>query len=199
MQEVQRAASTTEFLARAHRSRLCCEYVGHQLLLAKLGGRIGLKVEIRAVQSAINLRQLAVHVADLEITPLAVVVAPGHAHVKFAHARRHLFDGTVVTVGRVVKVRVDAAEQGIRRFLHEVGEQILKRTLARIGARRQFPVFTELAIDEKRQATVEVGFEIVVAVLTLHQLSRAVHRILRDGQVGHADVEPVVLLELEVA
>ena len=199
LQEVQRAAGAAEFLARADRSRLRGKYVGRQLLLAKFSGGIGLKVEIRAVQATVDLRQLVVHIADLEIAPLAEVITSAETNEEFAHTRCHFLDGTVVTESRVVIVRVDAAEQRIRRFLHEVGEQILKRTLTRIGAGHQFPLLTKFAIDEKCQAAIEVGFEIVVSIFALQQFSRAVDRALGIGHVGHADVEPVILFELQVA
>ena len=155
-------------------------------------------MEVRAIQAAINVGQLVIHIADLEVAPLTVVVTVGETHIEFTHARRHLFDRTVITEGRIEIVRIDAAEQGGRRLLHEVAEQGIDRSLARIGTGGQFPVLAKLAVDEECQAAVNVRLEVVIAVLALQQISRSIDRVLGDRQVGHANVEPIVLFQLEV-
>ena len=74
LQEVQRPAGAAEFLAARDRARLGRKSVHDQASFAELGRRVGLVVQVRAVQAAIDLRQLVVHVGDLEVAPLAVVV-----------------------------------------------------------------------------------------------------------------------------
>ncbi len=199
LQEVERAARAAELLAGADRARLGRKHIGHEFLLAELGGRLGLEVEVRAVQAAIDLRQLVVHVADLEVAPLAVVVAVGQAHVELAHAGRHFLDRAVVAECRVVVIGIDAAEQRVGRFLHEVAEQAVDRTLVRVGAGGQLPLLAELAVDEEREPSVEIGVEFVRCVLALHELGRPADRVFGKRQVAHADIEPVVFLELEIA
>ena len=156
-------------------------------------------MHVRAVEPAVDLRELVVHVADLEVAPLAIVLAAPGLDVELAERRRHLLDRAVVAERREVVVGIDAAKQRVRRLVQEVAEEIRQRLVARVGARREVPAFVELAVDEEREPRVGRRVEVVGRVLALQQLDRAVRVVAVDGQVGHADVEPVVALELDVA
>ena len=131
-------------------------------------------VQVRAVEPAVDLRELVVHVADLEVAPLAVVLAVPDLHVELAERRRHLLDGAVVAERREVIVGIDAAEQRVRRLVQEVAEEILERLVARVGARREPPAVAELAVHVEREPRVGRRVEVVRRVLALQQLDRAV-------------------------
>ena len=60
-------------------------------------------------------------------------------------------------------------------------------------------MLAELAVNEERQASIHARIEIAVRVVAGKQIDRAASLAFGQRQVGHADVEPVVLLELEVA
>ena len=113
-QEVQRTAGTAELLAAADRARLGCKAVDCQALVAELGRPLGLIVRIHAIQAAIHARQLVVHVGNLEVAPLTVIVVIGNAHEELAHCRREFLHRAVITEGRIVVIRIDAAEQRVR-------------------------------------------------------------------------------------
>ncbi len=156
-------------------------------------------MQLRAVEPAVDLRELVVHVVDLEVAPLAVALVAPDLRVELAERRRHLLDRAVVAERREVVIGIDAAEQRVRRLIEEVAEEILERPVARVGARGQSPAVVELAVHEERELRVGRGVEVVRAVLALQQLDRAVRVVARQGQIGHADVEPVLVLELDVA
>ena len=124
-QEVQRPARAAELLAARDGSGLRREAVDREARLAEAGARVRLIVRIGAVEPAIDLRQLVLHVADLEVAPEAVALVVVDLHVELADRRRRLLDDAVVAEGRIVVVRVDSPEQRVRRLVHEVAEQIL--------------------------------------------------------------------------
>ena len=136
-------------------------------------------VQVRAVEPAVDLRELVVHVADLEVAPLAIVLAAPGLDVELAERRRHLLDGAVVAERREVIVGIDAAEQRVRRLVQEVAEEIRQRLVARVGARREAPALVELAVDVEREPRIGRRVEVVGRVLALQQLDRAVRVVAR--------------------
>src|SRR5262249_41136084 len=143
-QEVERAAGTAELLTAGHGTRLGAEAVKPRALFAEARGRVRLEVQVSAVQRAIDVRQLVVEITELEVAPQRVVVTVLELGKELARARRKLLDRTVVAVGRVVVVGVDAPEERIGRLVHEVAEQLAHGTLARVRARAQLPGLAEL-------------------------------------------------------
>ncbi len=154
MQEVQRAAGTAKLLPARHGARLGREPVDGEAPLAEARGRRRLVVQVGAVQTAVDLGQLVVHVADLEVAPDTVVIVVSELHVELAERRRHLLDRSVVAERGVVIVGIDAPEQRVRRLVQEVAEEIRQRLVARIGTCRELPVGTELAVHVEGQACV---------------------------------------------
>ena len=199
MQVVERAAGAAEFLVARHRAGLGRETVEREAPLAEAGRRLGGVVRVGAVEATVDLRQFVAGVAHLEVAPEAVVLALAGLDVELAERRRHFLDHAVVAERRVVVVGIDATEQRVRRLVEEVAEQVLDRRFFRVGARDQFPVLAELAVDVEREATVGRGIEVARCIRTLQRLGRAVRARLGERDVRHADVEPVVALELEVA
>ncbi len=174
LQEVQRAASAAKLLAARDRAGLGREAVDREAPLAEARRALRLVVQLRAVEPAVDLRELVVHVADLEVAPLAVALVAPDLHVELAERRRHLLDRAVVAERREVVVGIDAAEQRVRRLVEEVAEEILERRVARVGARREPPALVELAVQEEREPRVGRGVEVGRAVLALQQLDRTV-------------------------
>jgi hypothetical protein len=156
-------------------------------------------VRVRAVEPAVDLRELVVHVADLEVAPEAVVVAVRGLHVELAERRGHLLDDAVVAERRVVIIGIDAPEQRLGRLAQEVAEEVAKRRVARVGACREPPAVAELAVHVERELCVGRRRELVRRVVALEQLDGAFRLVVRQRDIGHADVEPVVVLELDVA
>ena len=68
-------------------------------------------MSVGAIEPAIDLGELVVHVADLEVAPLTVVIAIAETDKELAHRRRHLLNGAVVAEGRIVIIGIDATEQ----------------------------------------------------------------------------------------
>jgi hypothetical protein len=64
-------------------------------------------VEVRAVEAAIDVRQLVVEVADREVAPQAVARAVARLDVELAEGRSGLLHDRVVAEGRHRVVRVD--------------------------------------------------------------------------------------------
>ena len=60
-------------------------------------------------------------------------------------------------------------------------------------------MIAELAIHEECEAPVNIGVVAVRRIFALQQVDRSARFTGGNRQVGHADVEPVVVLELEVA
>ena len=199
LQEVQRTAGTAKFLAACDGAGLCSKGVDRKLLVAELGRRFGLVVCVSAIEPAIHVGQLVVHVPDFEVAPLAEIVAIGKAHVELAHRGRKFLDGAVIAVGRIVIVCVDTAEQRLRRLVHEIAEQVLDGAFVGVGAGGQLPVIAPFAIHEERQASIQRGVVLVVGVRALQEVDRPIRLAGRQRQVRHADIEPVVFLELEIA
>ena len=59
-------------------------------------------------------------------------------------------------------------------------------------------MLAKLAVHEKRQASVDVGVDVVVRIFSLQQFHRSVGFVLRQRDVRHADIEPVLRLEFEI-
>ncbi len=112
-QEIERTTGAAEFLEAGDGAGLGREPVDCIALLAEAGRGFGLVVAIRAVETAVDLGQLVLHVADLEVAPQAVVLTLAQLDVELAHRRRHFLDHRVVAEGRVVVVRIDAPEQRV--------------------------------------------------------------------------------------
>ena len=74
MQEVQRPTGSLEFVAARDCARLGRKPIDGVALLAKLRRGVGQPVDICAVEPAVDLRELVVHIVDPEITPQSVVV-----------------------------------------------------------------------------------------------------------------------------
>ena len=198
-QVVERAAGAAEFVAAGDGAGLGDEAVDHEALLAEAGDRRALVVGVRAVQAAVDVGQRVVRVADLEVAPHGVALVLAQLEVELAEGGRGLLHGAVVTVGGIVVVGVDAAEQRIRRLVHEGAEDVLDRAFQGVGAGGQLPAVAELAVGEEGHAAVDRQVLVVAAALVGHQLDRAVGLRMRQRDVRDADVEPVVLLQLEVA
>ncbi len=156
-------------------------------------------MHVGAIEATVDLRQLVVHIADVEVAPLRVPVVVADAREELALRRRHLLHRAVVAEGRVVVVGIDAPEQRLRRLVHEVAEELVERAFARIGARGQLPVVAELAVHEEREPPVGIRIDILLRIFTLQQVDRPARTAARQRQVRHPDVEPVVGLQLEIA
>ena len=156
-------------------------------------------MDVGAVQPPIDLRELVVHVADAEAAPLRVVVVLAGTYEKLAQGRSHLLDGAVIAEGRVVVVRVDATEQRLGRLVQEIAEQLVDRCLARIGTGGQTPTVAELAVDEERKTAVEPRIVVASRIVSVEAFHRAAGTVFGQRQFRHADVEPVIRFELEVA
>ena len=69
VQEIERAAGAAELFAARDRAGLGRKAVDGNALLAEIGGGLGLVVSVAAVEPAVDLRELVVQVADLEVAP----------------------------------------------------------------------------------------------------------------------------------
>ena len=197
-QVVQRAAGAAELLPAGDGPGLGSEGVEGQALLAEGGGGRRLQVHVGAVQAAVHLSELVVHVADLEVAPHGVVLALAELHVELAVGGCGLGDRAVVTEGRIVIVGIDAAEQGVRRLVEEVREDVLERAFPGIGAGREPPLVAELAVHVEGQPAVGRRVVVVGGVVAGELVHGTVGGVVRQRQVRHAHVEPVARLELEV-
>ena len=155
LEEVERATGAAEFLVAADRAGLRGERIHGVTLVAELRRSARLVVEVRAVQTTVDARQLVVHVGNLEVAPLAEVVILADAHEELAHRGRHFLHGAVVAIRRVVVITVDTTEQRVRRLVQEVAEDVVDRSFTRIGTGRQAPVIPEFAVDEEREAAID--------------------------------------------
>ena len=111
-------------------------------------------MEHPAIQTAVDLSELIVHVADTEVAPLAVVRALVEANIKPPERRGAFLDRTVIAEGRIVVVGVDPSKQRIGRFAREVAEQLIERLLTSIRAGSELPLLAEFTVDVERQTSI---------------------------------------------
>ena len=108
-------------------------------------------------------------------------------------------DRAVVAEGRVVVVGVDAPEERLGRLVQEVGEDLVQRPFAGIGARRQTPAVAELALGVEGQPPLGIQAVVILGVVGGEKLGGAVGLVGGQGQVGDSHGEPVALLQRQVA
>ena len=110
VQEVERSSRPAEFFIARHRSRLRGEAIDRQSPFPEAGGGFRSIVGVGAVQAAVDVSQLIIQIADLEIASHSVILAMACFGLEFAERWRHFLHHTVVTERRVKIVRIDPAE-----------------------------------------------------------------------------------------
>jgi len=78
--------------------------------------------------------QVTIGIPYFEVAPKPVGFIFFHFDVELAHGRRIFRHRIVVTVSRVVVIRIHASEQGVGRLVHEIGKDLVNRSFTRIGA-----------------------------------------------------------------
>src|SRR5690606_25659172 len=108
------AAGADEFAVAGRGLRLGAEraQLGHRV--APGIGRPRAPAQRRAVQRAYVLRVFGAGDAGVEVAPQRLVLVPVRAQVEPAHGVHVAIRGGVVAVGRVVQVRIQAAEDVLR-------------------------------------------------------------------------------------
>src|SRR5678815_4727884 len=103
-QKVNGAAGAPEFLIARSCSGLRGEPVEGDAPLSKTRGASGCEVRVGSVKASIDVGQLVLHVADLEISPHAVILATARLDIELAQRRRHFLHDTVVAEGGVMSI-----------------------------------------------------------------------------------------------
>ncbi len=96
-------------------------------------------------------------------------------------------------------IGVDAPEQCLGRLVEEVGEDLIQRAFAGIGARRQSPAVAETTLGVEGQAPLEVQVVAVLGVVGGEEFGRTVGLVGREGEVGDPHGKPVALSQRQVA
>ena len=156
-------------------------------------------MQVGAVQPAVHVRQGVIGIPDLEVAPEPVRIIFFRLDEELAGGRRVFHDGAVIAEGGEVVVRVDSSEQRLGRLVHEVGKDLVQRTFARIGARRQRPAVCELAVRIEGQAALDAHVVAVPGFVRREEFGRPVRLVSGQGQVGDPHGEPVALFQLQVA
>ena len=151
-------------------------------------------MEVSAVKPTVHMRQVVIGIADPEITPEAVAIIFFQLDIELATGRRIFHDRAVIAEGREMIIRVDTPEQRLRRLLQEVAEDLVQRPFARIGAGSKPPAVAELAFRIEGKPSLGVKVIAVLRSVRCDERGRAGGLVGRQGQVGDAHREPVVLL-----
>ena len=199
-QVVQRATGAAVFVASGQGARVGRKQLDAAAAFAILRLSRVSPVQLGAVQATVVLHQLGAADAGMEVTPHHVRAAALEAHIELALGRRVFHRGAVIAVDRVVKIRVQTAQQRARVLVHKVRKQIVERLLAGIGGSGQQVFALDLAFQVEGKAAIHVHLVIeMLGVVVGDQLCRAARAVGADRQVAKGDVEPVFVGNADVA
>ncbi len=199
LEEEQRAAGAAELLARRDRARFRAERVHLRAAFAEVRRAAALEVAVGAVEAPVDLGEIGVENLGLEVAPHAEGAVLLRLDVELARGGRVLDGRAVVAEGRLEPVLVQPPEQRVGILVHEVAEDLVQRSLARVGAAGELPGIVGEAVGVEGEPAVDPGLRVVVLIVLADEPGRPVGVVDARGEIGDADGVPVVGADLQIA
>ena len=149
-----------------------------------------------AIELALILQELvAVHIG-LEVAPHDMAVIAVHAHIEAARCWRIFDSYRIVTVDRVIIIRVDALQEIARVFFVDALEDILETVFRSVQCGCENGAASHLALEVECKAAFLVDAFVFTRIARLHI---AFGKALAQCEVSQAHIEPVVVGDIDIA